>query len=137
MHRHGVVLRHKWWILGFLRFLWSTFVEVWLGTADWLESFLFECLLLLRAADNGLQEVCCTINQVQYCVGTVGRATWSKLPSQKNCIFLLREVIAEMLASTGFGTVHISKYVLSFLNSLPIGFSVIISIGGPVVWSCC
>jgi hypothetical protein len=34
------------------------FVEVWLGTADWLESSLFECLLLLRVADNGQQEVC-------------------------------------------------------------------------------
>jgi hypothetical protein len=48
--------------------------------------------------------LCCAINQVQYCVGTVGRATWSNVPSQKNCIFLLREVIAEMLTSTQFGT---------------------------------
>jgi len=34
------------------------FVEVWLGTADWLESSSFQCLLLLRVADNGQREVC-------------------------------------------------------------------------------
>jgi hypothetical protein len=34
------------------------FVEVRLGTADWLESSSFQCLLLLRVANNGQQEVC-------------------------------------------------------------------------------
>jgi hypothetical protein len=106
MHRRGVVLRHKWWILGFLRFLRFTYVRRSETGNRWLVGvfLVWMSLIVTCCWQWATGSLCCIINEVQYCVGTVGRATWRNLPSQKNCIFLLREVIAEMLASTGFGT---------------------------------
>jgi hypothetical protein len=106
MHRHGFVLRQKLWILVFLRFLRFTYVRRSVaGNCRLVGVFLVSVPVIVTCCWQwATGSLCCAINQVQCCVGTVGRATWSNLPSQKNCTFLLREVIAEMLTSRGYGT---------------------------------